>query len=804
MKKIGIGILCAFAWLPSSWGGVNVVQKTTEYKMVVDPSTVSEAASLVLVWDAEDRGEKLADWPNSRVVSTTVSSAGGDFYTPIEGVPEGSVVRAFVKQTFKTIEDGGYVELSGRQYFLTDVNEHLVCGMEISFWMVGGTGAWCPLIAGTHDGFHVGRNSSNLNAVYVRCHDGEPIKQPAGITQGTRNTLSLRRDAEDAKTAVLTINGTEAARKTYNEEFVGHRTNQNIVRIGTSVTQGYFTNCKWYSVKFWDLNNELVREYVPAMSVESNKGYLYETQTGTYLASLGTGSCVWSGTPSATSYEKIIAVSPAATAVDPFYVVKAHWTGAAGNGLALDPANWACTNLLDEAVVGALPSTGAVVKVEGNINLQLAEGQVITGRMITVNATLAANTEWGGHFQSEAGTDALQAGSVLEMNGHGLTLGGGLVGGPNQWTVRNSAGGEPATLKVVTPAGTTSANKVTWIKGNVRMEKQGAGTYVVHRQNGSDGSDFTGGAYLMDGVTRLVDGTWWRVFGGDDKIVHIGANATLDIMGTYHICNTPIFLDGGTIRNTVKMTNQDTDGIGNVTLTADSSLVVQNVTVLTVGQYLYQNDKYRCLFKLQGHTLNVNIAAGQYLDLGSVEFTNGCVTVTGNGNFRVDGNARHYLMAPTADFDITAAQMEFYQGASFHDFTCRVTAAPGYADHTKDVKVYGTFRPVTVNFPRVVLQDGATLSLIDQTGTWSPRSASKNDGARTVFPEEGTITVDVTGRSDLLALAKSDNPYLVKWIADDVPVTTTFVMKGLPKGYSVRNNATGLFISSPTCVIIIR
>ena len=593
---------------------------------------------------------------------------------------------------------------------------------------------------------------------------------------------------------MLMVNGSEVVRKIYDEAFVLYNKSDKFIHLGTSVNRANFTNCKWYSVKFWDGDENLVREYMPALCVETGKGCLYENITKTILASAGTGSATAMGTQSAT-LDYFLAVSPAANAVDPNMVVAAAWTGLAGNGKPHDPVNWACTNLLDEAVENGLPGINASVTVNGTVDLQLAEGLVITCRTVAVNATLAGDADWQGHFQTDAGTDVLKVGSVLELNGHSLTLAGSYLGNPNQWTVQNSAGGEPATLRVVTPAETETANRVTWIKGN--------GTYVAHTQTGSDGSDFTGGTYLLGGVTRLVDGTWWRAFGGDEKIVHVGENATLDTRGTYHVCNTPIFLDGGTILQSGYMGNQNADSFGNITLTADSTFRATAGTVLNTSVNI--GDTMRTVFRLEGHTLTFDMGDNVYLDLGRVEFTNGQVKVVGNGVFRTDGAGYHAMTAPTADFDIEAKWIELYSNVAMHDFTCRAKESPGHGDASRDLLVYGTFRPVTQNFPKVDLQDGATISLVDQTGSWSVQSACTTKPLyRTVFPGAGTIKVDVTGRTDLLALGRSDQPYLITWREGEVPSGVNFQLVGAKKGFVARVDSTGLRLAVPEFIIIIK
>ncbi len=797
----GIGAVCALTLVQPALGAISVVQKSAEYKIIVDPATVDGAASIVLVWDTEDRGETLDGWAGTRDVTAQLTTAGGEFYTPIEGIPEGSVVRAIAKRTFRFYSEDGYVQLSGNQYFVTDLKENATSGMEMTFVMMGGS-AWCPLMAGTHDGFTVGRRNTDNYRTYIRCHDGNEIGVYASFTANAKTVMSLKRGGEDGKSGVLSVNGSHVTSKAYPEIFVLYNKAGNLIHLGTSVNRANFTNCKWYEVKFWDAEEKLVRDYVPVLCVESGVAGLYEKLTQSVIYSAGSGSAAISGTPAGTLVRTLVA-SPVATAVDPLMVVRASWTGLARNGNPHDPANWACTNLLDEVVENGLPGSNAVVSVTGEINLQLTEGLVVTARTVAVNAMLADDTDWQGHFKTVTGNDVLQAGSALEMNGHALTIAGSFLGTPNQVTLRNSATGDPATLRVVTPEGTTCENKVAWLKGNLRLEKQGAGTYVPYTQKGSDGSDFTGGAYLLDGLTRLVDGSWWRVFGGDNKIVHVGANATLDTAGGYHVCNTPIFLDGGTILQSKAMSNQDENSFGHITLTADSKFRVTANTVINTRADLGA-PWADAVIDLGGKELWFDVNE-VYLDFGNVVVTNGSVKVTGSGMFRTDGANYHALKGSGADFDIEAKWIELYSPVTMHDFTCRSKSSPGHGNPDKNLQVFGTFRPVTPHFPKVNLMDGATLSLVDQTGSWSVQSACvKQPLYRTVFPETGTINVDVTGRTDLLELGHSDNPYLVTWREGEVPTDVHFRLVGAKRGYSVIVRQAGLRLLTPEFFIYLR
>ena len=61
------------------------------------------------------------------------------------------------------------------------------------------------------------------------------------------------------------------------------------------------------------------------------------------------------------------------------------------------------------------------------------------------------------------------------------------------------------------------------------------------------------------------------------------------------------------------------------------------------------------------------------------------------------------------------------------------------------VKVNGRFTPVTQYFPRVQLQDGATLDVSGREGTWPVESLTS--GSSLSFAANATVTVAVGGRA---------------------------------------------------------
>ena len=87
-------------------------------------------------------------------------------------------------------------------------------------------------------------------------------------------------------------------------------------------------------------------------------------------------------------------------------------------------------------------------------------------------------------------------------------------------------------------------------------------------------------------------------------------------------------------------------------------------------------------------------------------------------------------------------------------------------------RVYGTFTPLSPYCHDVVMLDGSTLDLSSKTGAWSATFANGSKSKSMTFDAGACVTIDLHGRSDLVELAKSDNPYVITWsAAPDATVT---------------------------------
>lgn len=121
------------------------------------------------------------------------------------------------------------------------------------------------------------------------------------------------------------------------------------------------------------------------------------------------------------------------------------------------------------------------------------------------------------------------------------------------------------------------------------------------------------------------------------------------------------------------------------------------------------------------------------------------------------------------------------------------------------MQIYGTYTPQTVRGFNMMMTDGSTLDVSQWSGAYNcvftnPKygNSTANTLCNLQFANDSTITVDVHGRSDLKALAKSASPYIVTWATKPVD-TVTFVLDEATVGHGFKCEVcdTGLKLFPP-------
>ena len=414
-------------------------------------------------------------------------------------------------------------------------------------------------------------------------------------------------------------------------------------------------------------------------------------------------------------------------------VAHAYWTGAIDNDLT-KPGNWTCTNFMGNAVADGLPGASSAVHVSGEVGFQIPAAQPLACDSIVFSDVILTNDcDWSGlTWVAVADGDVVDMGSV-DLNGHSLRLAttvtseSGFIYDFVTFAVTNSAMGTPSELHIVVPAETTYlvCSGFT-LSGNLKLVKEGLGWLgMVHADQ-----TFTGGVLVAEGTAYVPLQSHpetrnnWGPVGGTITIV---TNATFDLRGNHHFYRKNFILDGGTLANTATMGDNNESaniGVGNVTLVADSYIVVSGAN----RTYFSQSGATPAeKIDLGGHTLTVSTVYGNMvhfflpIENGKMDF----VRIT-------SGSAGGYLYvsvgatagSPTLNIDMKDTAFQVGGSLSVSNYTARYTG--GYNRGDSAIKVYGTFTPAAVDnsgkdcFHGCEMQGGSFVDLSAKAAGISP------------------------------------------------------------------------------------
>ena len=443
-------------------------------------------------------------------------------------------------------------------------------------------------------------------------------------------------------------------------------------------------------------------------------------------------------------------------------VAHAYWTGAVDNDVT-KPGNWACTNFMGNAVTGehGVPGASAAVHVSGEVGFQIPASQPIAyDSIVFSNVILTNDCDWSGLAEWAMAAnigDTVDLGSV-DLNGHALSLATHATASDGHvydfvtLAVTNSAAGNPGELHIVVPEATTYlvCSGFT-LSGNLKLVKEGLGWLaMIHADQ-----TFTGGVLVAEGTayspyqSHPETRNNWGPVGGTITIV---TNATFDLRGNHHFYRKNFILDGGTLANTSTMGDNNESaniGVGNVTLVADSYIVVSGAN----RTYFSQSGATPAeKIDLGGHTLTVSTVYGNMvhfflpIENGKMDF----VRIT-------SGSAGGYLYvsagatagSPTVNIDMQDSALQIGGSLSVSNYTARYTG--GYNRGDSAIKVYGTFTPAAVTsngidcFHGCEMQGGSFIDLSAKAAGWKNVAGwggSSADGNKTItFANNATVGI---------------------------------------------------------------
>ena len=192
LMMIGVAAVAIGAVLPMSafadMAALSVTVSGNDVSVSAAAGVLDDTSALYLVWDTEDRGTSLADWPaENRIVysgSPAISSAAATYTLSKAGVPAGAYVRVIATSNVRLI--GGYVKLGASQYVNTGVKDTAAYGFEIRYRPTGtSSGNYASLMGGVRDKFTIGLNVKNYDKYYIRYGSGTEVGNPAYVLPNT-------------------------------------------------------------------------------------------------------------------------------------------------------------------------------------------------------------------------------------------------------------------------------------------------------------------------------------------------------------------------------------------------------------------------------------------------------------------------------------------------------------------------------------------------------------------------------------------------------------------------------------------
>ena len=489
---------------------------------------------------------------------------------------------------------------------------------------------------------------------------------------------------------------------------------------------------------------------------------------------------------------------------NPDGVLTATWTGKAGDGNFDNPENWLCQNAVGETIAGGLPQSYTIVTFTGSVGFDIPVGAAVPWQKVIVekNVVLTRNCDWSGLGTLDT---FIAAGAEIDLKGHRLFVSAPDATLSTACTFTDSTTDDtaPGELHLAVVSG-TFINSGIVLAGNLRLVKEGAGTFVPAKY----GQTYAGGNEITEGTLKLNNNTnpysdygmfleaYCRPIGAEGKTVVIKEGGTLEMNGLYDLGDRYRFeLAGGQITNNKKQLHPEYTSLGNVTLTADSTIVPTQDLSASMS------------FNLGGHELTVPIAVGGFFYVGGSgskgqAYSNGTLRVSSGGTLQLDNP----FTARDLNLDVKAAMVVNAAAVDLNDYTSRIPAGD-WNGGSGTLRVHGTFTPVTECFYGCEMQDGSTLDLTEKTDVWNTTGTAAKGIKTVTFAAGARITVALGERDDFVFNGTGLNR-MAKVMSWETPpdVTTRFV----PDEASVKVNRRfvkrddGLYLAGPGMVIMLR
>lgn len=431
-------------------------------------------------------------------------------------------------------------------------------------------------------------------------------------------------------------------------------------------------------------------------------------------------------------------------------VASATWTGAGDAGNWMDPANWSCKNAAGNEIANPDLTTDLTVTFTGDVSSVSFDKSFPFAGVYFNGATLTKETDW-----TEFDLNLLTDDSVLDVKGYALKVSAGTGESTTEATITSFA--EGAELTFVVDEGETYTNSTLNLSGELKLVKDGAGTFVAKKcPQTYTGKTVVGGGVLRCGIEQVGE---CGAFGAANRI-ELLAGGVLDPFGSYDWSKVTLDLNGGSVSNTLEAT-----GIATVKgdpvafkLTGNSSNVGRkfdpqvnlgaDALIATDADFNFQGKVHASEYLLE-----LRVPSEKYLLWNPTQATNLHVKVSGGGSLAVWSKApvaydcQPGIRLETADAALALVTYAISTGTwagsmEVFDYIANVPGKANFGQATLSVR--GTFTPVGNYFYGCTLQDGATIDLSGKAGAWDIVSEETNT---VKFAEDATIAIVVGPRS---------------------------------------------------------
>lgn len=411
LTMIGAAAVAIGAVLPMSafadTAALSVTVSGNDVSVSAAAGVLDDTSVLYIVWDTEDRGTSLADWPTENRIaysgSPAVSSSAATYTLSKANVPNGAYMRIIATSDVRLI--GGYVALKANQYINTGIKDTEAYGLDIRYRPLGtSSGSYSSLMGGVRDKFTIGMNAGNYDKYYINYNrTGNTaatgvVGNPAYALPDTTNPHTLC--ISDGKLYLddneVTTNPSGIALGKMSGA-VGQHNVDILLGVTWNASEGTlndrYCHAEWYYATLPDANGNALVNLVPALRGDtvSPEAVFYDTVSGECFANDGTGTLAYSG-----GETNRVAVLTGASSV--FYNGKmSSWTGS-GNGVS-DTASWdwSCGTGSTES---GLPDSDTVISISGNVAFDAAS--YVPHKALIVDATLTGDCDWTGFDPSAA------------------------------------------------------------------------------------------------------------------------------------------------------------------------------------------------------------------------------------------------------------------------------------------------------------------------------------------------------------------------------------------------------------------